>query len=229
MKVLIFIVIIFNMFSKTINLATHNLQPYGYYTPKGEFVGYAVERVEYSLKKMGYTLRLEVVPWARAQVMAKEDRVDGFFAGSMNSERKERYIQSITIAPQTWTWYLLRTSKMKPSDLNFKKNARVSSFLGANMLEYLEKNNYNVTTRPVDTNALFKLLTSERVDAILVNSLVAKEVIKKQGIEKDVGNYILKEEPLYVHFTKKFIKENPDFLDKFNFYVQEYDILKGKK
>ncbi len=97
------------------------------------------------------------------------------------------------------------------------------------MLEYLEKNNYNVTTRPVDTNALFKLLTSERVDAILVNSLVAKEVIKKQGIEKDVGNYILKEEPLYVHFTKKFIKENPDFLDKFNFYVQEYDILKGKK
>ncbi len=209
----------------TITLATHELYPYGYHDSEDNFTGYAVKRVRFAVARCGFKLRLLVLPWARAQAMAKTDSVDGFFAGSLNDERKDLYVPSAVLAPQNWTWYLLRDSSLNPDSPHFKERAKVGSFIGANMLTYLESNGFIISGTPKDTAALFQMLLGKRLDAILVNDLVARKVLDEQGIGPIVRSQILKSEPLYALFTKRFIRENPNFLECFNTALTEYETL----
>jgi polar amino acid transport system substrate-binding protein len=212
-------------FAGTVTLATHELYPYGYHDSANNFTGYAVERVRFAISRCGHNLRLLVLPWARAQAMAKTDSVDGFFAGSLSEERKALYVASAVLAPQNWTWYLLRETPLNPDSPQFKESAKVGSFIGANMLVYLESNGFNVSGTPKDTAALFHMLIGKRLDAILANDLVARKVIEEQGIDPIIRSQILKNEPLYALFTRRFIRENPNFLESFNAALTEYETL----
>lgn len=207
----------------TLTLATHELYPYGYHDSAQAFRGYAVDRVRFATARCNRELNLLVVPWARAQALAKNDAVDGFFAGSSNEEREALYVASDVLAPQNWTWYLLKDTPLDPGSPDFKHKARVGSFIGANMLTYLENNGFNVSGRPKDTERLFDMLAHKHLDAILVNDLVAVKVIEEQRIGEKVRQHTLKSEPLHAHFTKRFIRENPGFLECFNAALAEYE------
>jgi len=203
-------------FAGTITLATHELFPYGYYNATNEFTGYAVERVRSAVHRCGHELKLVVVPWARAQALAKNGAVDGFFAASMNDERKALYEASTTLAPQTWAWFMLKDAPLDPQSPEFKQEALVSSFIGANMQKYLQENGYRTAEAPKDTESLFKMLMLGRLDAILANCMVAKNIMEKEGLRENIRARKLRSEPLYAMFTKKFIENNPGFLDCFN-------------
>ncbi len=209
----------------TITLATHELYPYGYHDSTNNFTGYAVERVRFAISRCGFTLRLLVLPWPRAQALAKAGSVDGFFAGSLSEERKQLFVASTVLAPQNWSWYLLRDTPLTPDSPSFKKEAKVGSFIGANMLTYLERNGFNIAGTPKDTEALFHMLLGKRLDAILANELVAQKVIEDQGIEPLVRSQTLKDEPLHALFTQRFIRENPNFLENFNAALADYEAL----
>lgn len=140
----------------TITLATHELYPYGYHDSEDNFTGYAVKRVRFAVARCGFKLRLLVLPWARAQAMAKTDSVDGFFAGSLNDERKDLYVPSAVLAPQNWTWYLLRDSSLNPDSPHFKERAKVGSFIGANMLTYPRATVSSFQERPKTRQPCFK-------------------------------------------------------------------------
>lgn len=211
-----------------VTLATHELYPYGYHDETNTFTGYAVERVRFAASRCGFEVRLIVVPWARAQALAKSDSVDGFFAGSLNAERKALYVASDELAPQNWTWYLLRDSPLDPEAPDFKARARVGSFIGANMLEYLEGNGFNVSGKPKDTTALFHMLLGRRLDAILANNLVARKIIEDLGIGVRVRTRTLRNEPLHALFTHRFIREHPHFLACFNAALAEYEAVHGR-
>jgi polar amino acid transport system substrate-binding protein len=209
--------------AETVTLATHELYPYGYHDSANNFTGYAVERVRFATARCGYNLELLVLPWPRAQALAKTDSVDGFFAGSLNDERKTLYVASAVLAPQNWTWYMLRNTPLTPDSPSFKKKAKVGSFIGANMLTYLEQNGFNIAGTPKDTSGLFHMLLGKRLDAILANELVARKLIEEQGIDPVVRSQILKSEPLHALFTQRFIRENPNFLESFNAALAEFE------
>lgn len=205
-----------------IRLSTHNLCPYGCYTEDGRFDGYAIRVIRYALEKMDVRLELVVVPWERAQYLARIGDVDGFFAASQNADRDSRGTMSAIIAEQKWNWYLLKSNPLDPTDPEFKRKARVSSFIGANMLKWLQKNDYTVSSPPRTTDDLLSMLLFKRFDAALANNLVMDNLLEKRNLAYLLKVYTLKNKPLGVYFSNDFLDEYPEFLDEFNERVKEY-------
>ena len=205
-----------------VTLATHDLCPYGCYDNARNFDGIAIRVVRYAFDQMKLPLKIVVVPWERAQKMAWDGEVQGFFAASQNAKRNEKGTMSAVIAEQKWNWYLRADSRLDPQDKNFKTVARVASFQGANMLIWLEEHGYNVTAKPSDTECLVRMLLARRVDAILANNLVMENIITRDSLQGRFKITTLKEKPLGVYFTNRFLEYQPDFLDRFNEHVEQY-------
>lgn len=215
--------------SKKIILTSQDLAPLGFYDEKGKYDGVAVRVVRYALDKMNVEYEINVYPWARAQMMVQHGDADGYFAGSKNAERESYAVMSAIIADQKWVWYQLKDNALNPKEASFKEKATVGSYIGANMLDWLVENKYNVTVKPKDTEMLFKMLLAKRVDAILANNLVAEEIIQRDKLEGQIRLTVEKEQPLGVYFSKKFIEKNPGFLEKFNGNVKVYFETEKKK
>ena len=210
-----------------VTLTTHNLYPYGSY-PEGKkgyglanekFRGTAVDVVRCAFDKMSIPLKIQVVPWERAQILAKTGYVDGFFAGSQKNSRDEYAIMSAIIADQKWNWYLLKENPLNPMDSSFKSEGSVGGFLGANMLKWMEKNGYNIHARPKTTEQLLKMLIKKRIDAVMANNYVMAAHMEKYGVSEKIKIYTNKNKPLGVYFTKKFNQERPGIIATFNKYV----------
>ena len=222
---IIFILFSTNAFSNffdekmKIRLTTHNLCPYGCYQ-MGEFKGIAVDRVKCALQKLKTPFQIDILPWKRAQYLVKENKADAFFAASAKKGRNTFAQKSDKVAEQIWQWVFLKNSKLNPKDKRFKKQARVASFIGANMLDWLLENKYNVTSKPKNSEDLLKMLMSKRVDAILINNLVLDKLILKEEFKFLSLNRIdVKNKPLFVYFNKAFLKKHPQFLNGFNKYL----------
>lgn len=213
--------------SDEIILATHDLYPYGSYPENSinkliadeSFKGVAVDVVKCVLGKMKTPFKIYVVPWKRAQFLVEHGKADGFFAASQKDSRDEYAVMSAEIADQKWNWYLLKDNPLNPLEKTFKKNATVGGFQGANMLEWLQENNYNVVITPHDTETLLKVLLAKRVDAILANNYVMEALLKKEGMTQQVKSSVNKYKPLAVYFSKEYIATHPGFIDAFNSYV----------
>jgi polar amino acid transport system substrate-binding protein len=208
-------------------LSTHNLHPYGSYPTGAEekliadesFKGVAVDRVRCVLDKMEIPSEIQVVPWRRAQLLVERGMVDGFFAASQNSLRDEIAVKTAIIADQKWNWYLLKDNPLSPENTTFKQKATVGGFVGANMLKWMKKQNYNVKATPKNTEGLLKLLLARRVDAVMANNHVMQALLKKYGVEDQVKVYLNKDKPLFVYFSKDFLKKQPLFIEQFNEFV----------
>lgn len=200
-----------------ISLATHNQAPYGSFQVGGHFDGVAYRVVECALDHLGVEMSLHVVPWKRAQRQVLTGVADGFFAASQNTERDKYAIKSKDIFEQQWTWYLLNTAELKPGDLTFKHQAKVSSFLGANMHGYLKQRGYRVlAVPPTSTKQLVQMLMLKRIDAALASSDVMGQVLKDNHWKGSVISQPFKSKPLAVYFGIPFIKRYPAFLAAFN-------------
>lgn len=210
---------------RRIVLTTHDLNPYGYYHDSGKFDGEAVRVVRYALDKMRIQLDLIVVPWERAQLMTWEGEADGFFAASKNEYRERHGVMSEIIADQKWTWFMLKSNPLDPTDDDFKQNASVTSFIGANMLKWLRDNGYSVATPPKNTEALARMLRYQRFDAALANNRVMQNIINKNDLHGLFKSHTLRDKPLGVYFNRNYLARHPDFLDEFNRYVREYRAL----
>jgi len=208
-------------------LTTHDLYPYGSYPEKSlnkviaddSFKGVAVDVVKCVLGKMKTPFKIHVVPWKRAQFLVQHGKADGFFAASQKDSRDEYAVMSAKIADQKWNWYLLKDNPLNPQEKTFKENATVGGFQGANMLEWLQENNFNVVVEPNDTETLLKVLLAKRVDAIMANNYVMEALLKKEGATQQVKSYVNKYKPLAVYFSKEYLATHPGFIDVFNSYV----------
>lgn len=206
----------------TVRLSTHDLCPYGCYDDSGLFDGVAVEVVRYALDRMGIGLQLKVVPWKRAQIIAESGETDGFFAASRNSERDGKGKMSAIIAEQKWNWYLLKCNDVDPQHESFKTDATVGGFVGSNMLQWLESNGYNVVAMPKNTELLASMLLARRFDAMLANDQVMSEIIERKSLNDKLKIVTLKNKPLGVYFSNRFVQAHPGFLKQFNSHVKAY-------
>lgn len=210
--------------AETVTLSTHNLSPYGSWRfppphpeiANEDFNGYAYDVVECAFSHLPENLEVVVVSWTMAQGLAKNGHVDGFFAGSQKDSRDEFAVMSDIIAEQTWTWFYLHSNKINPNLENFKSNAVVSSFAGANMHKWLKDNLFQTGAPPPDTEKLLKMLLAGRIDAVLANNRVMADLLNQHPEAKKVAQLALREKPLAVYFTNNFIAQHSDFMPRFN-------------
>lgn len=204
----------------TLKLSTHELPPYSS-QQGGRAAGLAVEVVECVARRLDLDLQLEFVPWARAQLHAHSGLSDGFFAASQSDARDAFATLSATIAPQEWRWYTLAQSPLQPGDPAFKTQARVSSFLGANMHSWLKEQGYAVQLPPLHSEALLQMLLLRRVDAILANHLVMARLLERHPQGQEVRSTLALDKPLGVYLTHRFLAQQPaDFMARFNAEVK---------
>ena len=151
-----------------VRLATHELSPYSFTSNTGLQEGIAVKRVKCAFESIKVPVVIEFLPWARAQLHAREGLVDGFFAASQSAERESWAVMSAIIAPQQWHWYLPKDSTLDPKSSGFKQQASVTSFVGANMFSWLRENGYRTEANPFTNQQLLDMLLSKRLDAIQI-------------------------------------------------------------
>lgn len=208
-------------------LSTHHRPPFSYFI-KGiphkkiadsSFKGTAVDVVRCAFKRMDIPLEIHIHPWQRAQQLAKEGKVDGFFSASHHQERDDYAVMSDIIATQHWNWILRAGTPLSPKDVTFKEKAKVTSFAGSNMLKWLYEEKYNIPTEARDSETLFNLLLTHQVDAVIESQRVLKEVITPKNKDK-FKIYVAKNKPLGIYFTKKFLKESHFSMKMLNQNIQ---------
>lgn len=205
-----------------VRLATHDLPPYSFTSETGVQDGVAVKRTRCAFERMRLPVAIEFLPWARAQLHAKEGLVDGFFAASQSAERDSWAVMSAVIAPQQWRWYLRKDSPLDPKSPSFRQQASVASFVGANMLYWLRDNGYKVEANPFTNRQLLDMLLSKRLDAILANHLVMEKLLAENQAGKSIRSLLEQDKPLGIYFGKAFLaKADPDFLPRLNRAIQD--------
>jgi len=122
----------------------------------------------------------------------------------------------VPIAAQDWAFYLKADSPLDPLRPEFKQIATVTSYVGANMLDYLKAEGYRAVQAPTGYENMVSMLLNGRLDAVLVNSLVMDLSIRQVGAEGRLRSVVLRSEPMSVYFAKRFLVGAPGFLDKFN-------------
>lgn len=201
----------------TVSLTTHDLPPYSFPVEGATPSGIAVQTVQCAAKVLSIPVNIGFFPWKRAQEMVKKGAADGFFGASQADQRDVYAVLSATIAPQEWRWYLLKTSAMDPRSETFKSTARTSSFLGANMRDWLIENGYSANDSPLQNSNLLAMLLNDRVDAILAIRLVMEQLLMQSGKADAVKSYTALDKPLGIYFSKAFLAaQPPDYLPRWN-------------
>jgi polar amino acid transport system substrate-binding protein len=200
-----------------LTLTSHDLPPYSYPSGEGSADGIAVRAVQCSARLVGVPVNIVFVPWKRAQLIVKNGGADGFFAASHSAARDEYAVLSSTIAPQQWVWYLKKDSPLTPGSAEFKERATISSFLGANMHDWLEEQQFKTVNPPQKNANLLAMLLIGRIDAILANRLVMEELLHDAGQAHLVKSALALDKPLGIYFGKSFLKtQAPDYLQRWN-------------
>ncbi len=198
-------------------LTTQDWAPYQTY--ESHIVdGFAVATVSCIMEMMDKSYEMRVLPWKEAQEQVKEQKAHGFFSASQNDKRDAYATLSQPIADQQWNWYLLKSNPLNPNDPSFKEKAKVTGIAGSNMVTWLKDNQYHLTEdNIIDMHTLVEVLRAGKVDAIYANNLAMRTAVQLMKLSMDDFTLITtKDKPVGVYWSKDFLANHPDFLEKFN-------------
>lgn len=197
-------------------LAAQNLCPLGCWDDAGEFKGTFVDAVREIFELMEMELEIQVLPWGRAQHMARNGEVDGFFPAFQTPERDKIGVMSVGLTSNVWTWYLLRDNTADPFSEEFRATARVGGIRNGVMAGWIKRNGFNLRGDPLDIKALMDMLIARRLDAVLDTREAAEAIIKQRQLEGRLRAVPLMESPVGVYLSHTLLKKNPGFMERFN-------------
>jgi len=179
------------------------------------------EYIKCTFSKMDRKLRLEAVPWKRAQHGTKNGIYDGFFLASKNDIRDKYANLSDGFYDIEWLYVVKKDNQIALTDPNFYKQT-FSSVLGSNRLMWLKKElaRRGITRKIVvklSSTKVLELLERDRIDVDLENNINLENSFKATGLNPSNFTYfVIKSYPVGAYFSKNFLKREPDFLEKFN-------------
>jgi polar amino acid transport system substrate-binding protein len=188
--------------------------------PDGTLDGTAVRVVECALRKMEHPFTMQVLPWARALVMAEKGELDGFFPSTYLSERSGWAKESTPIADQHWVWYLRADSGLDPLSPDFRQQAKVGAHFGSIRLKMLEQENYHVVLSPQTDKALLQAFAAGRADAILGSDQALEMALEELKLDPKSFRIVpVRNTPQHIFFNKSYLSRHPGFLEQFNAQV----------
>lgn len=200
-----------------IKLATQIWTPYQVVDDQGNIGGVAVDRVKCAMGRIGQPYEIHVMRWDKAQLMVETGQMEGFFSGSLSSQRASYAVPSDPVVSDYLAWFVSPDVATKMDDDLSKYALRYSAKFNTNKWLYLKRNDYNVIKKPRDADALLQMLWQGDIDVAYEYELVFEDALKNAGLPLDFFHKVrLKKQDLMMHFAKDFIRENPTFLDKFN-------------
>lgn len=210
------------LWAEVVVLSTHEQPPLSYTAPDGQIRGEAVDPVRRTLETLGRPFRIQVRPWERAQLEGTTGVTSGFFAASRNEARDAACTPSSPVAWQVQLWYVRKDAAFTPQQAEFPTRLRFGGYQGANMTEFLRRNNFNLIVTPPNLEALILALQLGRIDVFLGNQETVEATMRRMKVPRGFFlTYPQSRRPLVVYFHKGFLDRNPGFLEKFNQGLEE--------
>lgn len=191
---------------KVLKVATLDWEPYiGQNMPNN---GYVAELMKEAFRRVGYSIKLEYLPWARAIEEAKLCKQDVLLPEYMDEERKKDFIYSEKYPGGPLGFYKKKDKQIKWSGkLEELKGLKVGTVRGYVNPEDFEKDQNIIKEPATDDETNIKKLERDRLDLMIVDKFVAAYIIGTkfpaytnviEFMEPPLTNY-----DLYTLFPKK--------------------------
>ncbi|MBZ4662579.1 MAG: extracellular solute-binding protein family 3 [Caloramator sp.] len=164
--------------------------PMGFKNEKGEIVGFDVDLAKEVFKRLGYEVKFQPIDWAMKESELNSKKIDAIWNGyTITEERKEKVDFTKPYLVNRQVIVVLKDSIInKKSDLEGK---RVAAQLNSSSQEAVEKDKGIVSKfkdgklnlYETNNDALMEL-ESGRIDAVVVDEILARYYIKLKGEDK---------------------------------------------
>ena len=164
--------------------------PMGFKDESGKLVGFDVELAEAVAKKLNKKIKFQAIDWSMKETELNNGNIDLIWNGySINDERKEKVEFSKPYLNNTQVIVTLADSNIKSkSDLSGK---RVGAQNGSTAVDAVEADGDIIKSFDggklitfEDNNSALMDLEAKRLDAIVVDEILARYYMKARGAEK---------------------------------------------
>lgn len=175
-----------SLMAQEIRFGTQDFPPYHFYKdtrPDGPLV----DVIKATCQEMGATCSFEILPWKRAQNMARKGFFDALFVMGKNKSRKKWIDFSHPIVKAEYGFFVESSDPLnyqKPQDA---QGLKVGVYGPSNTSNNLKKikaelsGDLQIDMRPDDEPG-FKKLAHKRVDAVFSNKHVGEALIRKLNL-----------------------------------------------
>ena len=173
----IFITVSIAADTKTIVAASDPYPPFVDPTDPNEGISLVVARAAY--KTQGYTVRLEVVPWARAEAFTVDGKYDILPNTWMNEKRKKTLMYSEPYAVNNIKFIKNADDPFEFNGISSLKGKTVGTIRGYGYGDAFQTSTDFIHEDAVDLITNVKKLIGKRFDLTLEDEIVATYIIKK--------------------------------------------------
>lgn len=185
-------------------LVTEPYPPYEF-QENGKSVGMDVELIELAAKKVGITLRIEFIPWARCIEMMKQGSADGIFSLLHNNEREAFiYYPPTPLYVARSVLFARKNYSNKIEKMEDLKGKQVGVVYGNSYGEVFDRADYIKKESVADHETLMKKLIGRREELILTTEEVGYYLSRKLG-GKDIHAlpFTVSKDSFYIGVSKK--------------------------
>lgn len=157
---------------------------------KGNFSGLAIDLMNEIATKLGTKAILQDVPWKRGFLMLDEGEMDVCPSAYSNDERREKYIFTEPFMTNETRIFVRADEKFTFTKLEDLKGKSLGKSLGASYgteFDSYVKDNSKMSENSTGKVGLFKMLTVDRIDGVLMDYRDGMSYIKKEGIKNIVA------------------------------------------
>jgi polar amino acid transport system substrate-binding protein len=215
---LVFIPINLSAKGKNIHFVTVQWEPY--YGPNLLNQGYIAEITRAALKRVGYSMDIEFVPWKRALHDAKNGYYNGVLGLYYSGERASWLTYSESVSSVGLVFFVKKDNKISWNSLQDLKPYRIGIERGFVYTEEFDNSNFlhKEPVRNVELN--LKKLLEGRIDMVAASrnvflhwiktrhpgKLDLVEVVPKPLVENKIYNGFTKADPNHTNYVKDFNK-----------------------
>ena len=159
--------------AQQLRLATTNYPPfYGEDLPNG---GPFSQIARQAFEDVGYEVTIDFIPWARALEWAAEGKVDGLLGAWITPERKDYFVETVSVMSNTMVFYRKRNSKTTFDSFDdlAKQKLWIGTVYGYAQPRGLIEAGVNLIYATQDKQ-LFMLLGKGRIDLVVVDKTFAE-------------------------------------------------------
>jgi ABC-type amino acid transport substrate-binding protein len=197
-----------------------NLHPPYQELQNGLLSGYSISVLNCVFDRIGVGYGLAVAPRQRNREMVRSGQADGFFLARISDVMDEYAVASNPLALEKWVWVSSSNQTGVARENRFPKPgdfSTVGAILGSNEAEWLAEQGFVDIMRVPSIGSLVSQLEVGRVDYVLVDKHSFELARDDLGHASD--QFVLQFEryaPLVVYFSKRYMSESPDMLDRLN-------------
>lgn len=167
--------------------------------PKG---GIAVEIIRAAYKTQGYTLQLEIMPWARAEKGVKEGRYDVLLNVWRTEARAQELLFSTPYAVSKIKFIKLKGDPFEYTGLDSLKGKRIGTVRGYGYGDAFNSSTLFSKNEVNEVSLNLKKLILKRIDLTLEDEITAKFLLKlnepELATQVEFTTHSLSDNPLYI-------------------------------